>query len=100
MFAKHAGDLTNDKYVFAKFDTDALADLAKELDIRSIPAFFIFKNGDKVDTLAGANPPALQKLTATYAEKSQSEVGDGVSLSSLQAGENTASSESGRGTKL
>ena len=60
------------KYAFAKFDTDDVGDLAQELGIRSIPAFFFFENGEKVDNLAGANPPALQKLTKSYAEKAQS----------------------------
>ena len=57
------------KYAFARFDTDEVSDLAQEFGIRSIPAFFFFENGEKVDNLSGANPPALNKLVATYAEK-------------------------------
>ncbi|KAL6814900.1 thioredoxin M-type [Trichoderma sp. SZMC 28015] len=71
MFNKHAEAFSNDKYTFARFDTDEVPDLAFELGIRSIPAFFIFENGDKADTLTGANPPALQKLTAAVAEKAK-----------------------------
>ncbi|GKU05864.1 thioredoxin 1 [Fusarium langsethiae] len=52
----------SDKVAFAKFDTDEVPDLAQELGIRSIPAFFFFKDGELEDKLAGANPPALQKL--------------------------------------
>lgn len=48
------------KIAFARFDTDDVPDLASELGIRSIPAFFFFENGDKADSLAGANPPALK----------------------------------------
>lgn len=71
-FVKHSDEHTSDKYVFAKFDTDDVPDLAQELGIRSIPAFFVFEDGEKVETLNGANPPALSKLTATYGEKANS----------------------------
>ncbi|KAL7935796.1 thioredoxin M-type [Trichoderma chlorosporum] len=71
LFSKHADNLSSDKFTFARFDTDEVPDLAFELGIRSIPAFFIFENGDKADTLTGANPPALQKLTAEIAEKAK-----------------------------
>ncbi|KAH6603652.1 thioredoxin 1 [Trichoderma cornu-damae] len=70
IFAKQSEALAvPEKYAFARFDTDEVPDLASELGIRSIPAFFIFENGDKADTLTGANPPALQKLTASVADK-------------------------------
>jgi thioredoxin 1 len=52
------------KVVFAKFDIDEVPDLSQELGIRSIPAFFTFRNGDLDDNMSGANPPALQKLVA------------------------------------
>lgn len=52
----------SEKVVFAKFDTDDVSDLTQELGIRSIPAFFIFRDGERVDNLNGANPPALTKL--------------------------------------
>jgi thioredoxin 1 len=72
IFSKQADNLAiPDKYTFARFDTDDVSDLAMELGIRSIPAFFFFENGDKVDSLTGANPPALQKLTQGIAEKAK-----------------------------
>ncbi|KAL7946972.1 thioredoxin M-type [Trichoderma barbatum] len=72
MFNKHAETLAiPEKYTFARFDTDEVPDLAFELGIRSIPAFFVFENGEKSETLTGANPPALQKLTASIAEKAK-----------------------------
>ncbi|KAM0518072.1 hypothetical protein ACHAPE_004475 [Trichoderma viride] len=82
-FTKHAGSFGNEKYAFARFDTDDVADLAMELGIRSIPAFFFFENGEKTENLTGANPPALQKLAAEIGEKAKSEVsgsgsGDGA----------------------
>ncbi|GAB0133124.1 hypothetical protein EsDP_00001539 [Epichloe bromicola] len=68
VFEKIASEGNNDaKVTFARFDTDEVSDLAQELGVRSIPAFFAFKNGEKVDNLAGANPPALQKLVKDLA---------------------------------
>lgn len=51
-----------ERFAFIKFDTDEAPDISQELGIRSIPAFFTFEDGEKVDSLSGANPPALQKL--------------------------------------
>lgn len=72
-FDKHAVeyDTIADKYAFVRFDTDEVPDLAQELGIRSIPAFFLFEDGEKVDNLSGANPPALKKLVDTAGEKAK-----------------------------
>lgn len=79
VFAKHAASLTAaNSYAFAKFDTDDVPDLAFEFGIRSIPAFFFFENGEKVDNLAGANPPALKKKVEDLSEKAKAK-GDAVS---------------------
>ncbi|KAF4983358.1 hypothetical protein FZEAL_1210 [Fusarium zealandicum] len=72
IFNKQADVLTiPDKYAFAKFDTDDVPDLAFDLGIRSIPAFFFFANGEKNDTIAGANPPVLTKALNEFAEKAK-----------------------------
>ncbi|KAK4108380.1 thioredoxin [Canariomyces notabilis] len=55
-----------DKIYFAKFDVDAVPDLAQELDVRAMPTFFVFKDGNKVDEFVGANPGALQNLLKKY----------------------------------
>ncbi|KAI5460883.1 thioredoxin-like protein [Mariannaea sp. PMI_226] len=69
-FNKHADANTKPNgYAFARFDTDDVPDLAHELGIRSIPAFFFFENGDKTDSLAGANPPALKKAVEALSTK-------------------------------
>ncbi|KAK4100774.1 hypothetical protein N658DRAFT_507454 [Parathielavia hyrcaniae] len=56
----------DDKYkgktYFAKFDVDAVPDLAQELGIRAMPTFIFFKNGEKVEEFLGANPPALEAM--------------------------------------
>ncbi|KAL2129056.1 hypothetical protein VTI74DRAFT_8284 [Chaetomium olivicolor] len=55
-----------DKTYFAKFDVDAVPDLAQELGIRAMPTFIFFKDGEKVDEFRGANPPALLNLLKKY----------------------------------
>jgi thioredoxin-related protein len=45
---------------FYKFDVDEVPDLAQELGIRAMPTFILFKDGDKVDEVVGANPKAIE----------------------------------------
>lgn len=45
---------------FYKIDVDDVADVAAELGIRAMPTFLLFKNGDKVAEVVGANPKALE----------------------------------------
>lgn len=47
---------------FAKIDVDAVPDVAAELGIRAMPTFMLFKDGEKVEELLGANPQGLQTL--------------------------------------
>ncbi|KAI1070767.1 hypothetical protein LB507_006744 [Fusarium sp. FIESC RH6] len=73
-FEKHAdANSIEDKVAFIRFDTDEIPDLAQDLGIRSIPAFFLFEDGERVDNLAGANPPALMKLVQGVVEKYNSD---------------------------
>ena len=55
-----------DKTYFAKFDVDAVPDLAQELGIRAMPTFTFFKGGEKVDEFLGANPKSLLNLLQKY----------------------------------
>lgn len=78
-FSKFATSLSQpQKYTFARFDTDDVPDLAFELNIRSIPAFFFFENGDKTGDLTGPKPPALQKAIEELSTKAKA-AGDSVS---------------------
>ncbi|KAF4961043.1 hypothetical protein FSARC_10277 [Fusarium sarcochroum] len=88
IFNKHADALKSDKYVFAKFDTDDVPDLAFELGIRSIPAFFFFENGDKTDNLAGAAPPKLKALVEDYAAKANGSAEEKPAEGALKTDEN------------
>lgn len=45
---------------FVKVDVDEVSDVAAECGVRTIPTFMIFRNGEKVSEVAGANPAALK----------------------------------------
>ncbi|KAG5788456.1 hypothetical protein H9Q69_012479 [Fusarium xylarioides] len=62
----NASNYDPEKLVFAQFDTDEVPALDTELGIRSIPEFFVTENAERVDSLAGANPPTLRKLVDLY----------------------------------
>ncbi|RGP75918.1 thioredoxin 1 [Fusarium longipes] len=53
---------------FVKFDVDQLPDLTADLGVRAMPTFFVFKGGNKIDELVGANPQALQSMLAKHAD--------------------------------
>ncbi|KAJ6783332.1 hypothetical protein PWT90_08683 [Aphanocladium album] len=81
-FGKFATSLSvPEKYTFARFDTDEVPDLAFELGVRSIPAFFFFEKGDKTSDLTGPKPPVLQKSLEDLSTKAKAG-GDAVSLKS------------------
>jgi len=44
---------------FVKLDVDEVPDVAQDLGIRAMPTFLIFKDGEKVHEVVGANPKAL-----------------------------------------
>ncbi|GIJ86068.1 mitochondrial thioredoxin [Aspergillus pseudoviridinutans] len=57
------GFSTQDEFKNAKFyeiDVDDLSEVAAELGIRAMPTFIFFKDGQKVNEVVGANPPALE----------------------------------------
>ena len=45
---------------FYKVDVDELPEVAQELSIRAMPTFMLFKDGQEVATVVGANPSALE----------------------------------------
>ncbi|GJE89643.1 thioredoxin family protein [Phanerochaete sordida] len=47
---------------FYKVDVDAAEQISQEVGIRAMPTFVLFKNGQKVKELVGANPAGLQAL--------------------------------------
>ncbi|KAK3626689.1 thioredoxin trx1 [Elasticomyces elasticus] len=50
---------------FYKIDVDEVPDVAQELSIRAMPTFLLFKGGEKVGEVVGANPVALENAIKT-----------------------------------
>ncbi|KAI1080587.1 thioredoxin [Whalleya microplaca] len=47
------------KITFCKVDVDKQQAIAQSHGVRAMPTFLVFKNGSVIDTIQGANPPAL-----------------------------------------
>jgi len=50
---------------FYKVDVDEQAEISQEVGIRAMPTFLLYKDGNKVSDLVGANPSGLNTLLAT-----------------------------------
>jgi thioredoxin 1 len=50
----------NEDVDFYKLDVDEVSDVAAELAIRAMPTFLLFKDGEKVQEIVGANDKALK----------------------------------------
>ncbi|KAJ5690353.1 Thioredoxin [Penicillium macrosclerotiorum] len=57
---KASEEEANENVKFYKVDVDQLAGVAADNGISAMPTFLFFKNGEKVETVRGANPPAIQ----------------------------------------
>jgi thioredoxin 1 len=53
---------------YLKVDVDKLSDLAQEYGIRAMPTFMIFKDGEKVDEIVGADPTKLEEKIKQYVQ--------------------------------
>jgi thioredoxin 1 len=49
-----------EKVEFYKVDVDKVPDLAQELNVRAMPTFMLFKGGEKVGEVVGADKRALK----------------------------------------
>ena len=47
---------------FYKLDVDEVPDVAQELGVRAMPTFMVFRNGEKVGEVVGANQKSLEAL--------------------------------------
>jgi thioredoxin 1 len=56
-----------DKVDFYKIDVDEAPDVAQELGIRAMPTFVLFKNGEKVKEVVGADKRALHAAIKEFA---------------------------------
>ncbi|KAK9462276.1 thioredoxin-like protein [Lipomyces oligophaga] len=53
---------------FYKVDVDELSEVASEVNVRAMPTFMLFKKGEKIKEIVGANPSALKTaITAALA---------------------------------
>lgn len=69
IFDDLASSFGSDDFLFARFDIDVVPDLAFELGAATVPAFYFFQDGDKMDSVHGANAEALKKTVQEYAQK-------------------------------
>ncbi|BGP43592.1 thioredoxin trx1 [Rhodotorula kratochvilovae] len=51
---------------FYSVDVDAQEQIAAECGIRAMPTFMVFRAGDKIGDLTGADPKKLQELVAKH----------------------------------
>lgn len=58
---------------FYKLDVDEVPDVAQELGVRAMPTFFVFKNGEKVKEVVGANQKALEALVESQVAEAAGE---------------------------
>lgn len=60
-------DEHSDKITLAKIDVDANPGIAQQYGITSIPAIFVFKDGELAKTTVGAKPkPVLERELAEF----------------------------------
>ncbi|QBD78970.1 thioredoxin [Ktedonosporobacter rubrisoli] len=62
IFEKFSGMAEFSMIDFYKVDVDAQEKISQEVGIRAMPTFIVFKNGQKVGDLVGANPKGLENL--------------------------------------
>lgn len=55
------------KILFVKVDVDELAEITEKENITSMPTFKVYKGGQVVETLLGANDAALKQVVEKYA---------------------------------
>ena len=56
-----------EKVQFFKVDVDDASSIARQQGISAMPTFHLYRNGNKVDEVVGANIVQLQKKVAHYA---------------------------------
>ncbi|KAL2097693.1 hypothetical protein ACEWY4_006900 [Coilia grayii] len=52
--------------VFLKVDVDEAADVAQSCDIKCMPTFHFYKDGQKVEEFSGSNQAKLEELVARH----------------------------------
>ena len=73
IFKKLAGQVGQDKAVFAKVDTNQLYELSNRYQVRGIPTFIFFVGGKKVHEFSGAGEAQLRQYTQDVVQRSERE---------------------------
>ena len=71
--------------IFCKVDVDESRQLASMAGVRSMPTFKIYRNGREIQTIQGANGPALQEAIATTVRMSEQSQQRAAAASSSKA---------------
>ncbi|MDX2395194.1 thioredoxin family protein [Streptomyces sp. DK15] len=62
VFEKFSDEAAYEAVGFYKVDVDDQPAVAEDVGIRTMPAFVLYKDGEKVETVTGANPTNVQGL--------------------------------------
>jgi len=84
------------KITFAKIDVDQQRDIASQYNVRSMPTFLILRNGTVIDTIQGANPPALSAAVEKAVKLAGAAPGSAFSSGGRTLGGNSAAKSSAR----
>ncbi|KAI9817011.1 MAG: hypothetical protein M1826_001675 [Phylliscum demangeonii] len=81
---------------FTKVDVDAQPEIARTYEVTSMPTFMIFKNGQEIDKIIGADPRRLSKAVRQRAEEGGESGGkEGGASTSKSAGAGNGSGSGG-----
>ncbi len=91
------------RITFAKVDVDHQREIAQQYGVRAMPTFVILHNGSVIETIKGANPPALTAAVEKAVKLATASGGEGIAFSTpgRTLGDSTAGSgNSGSGAGL
>ena len=62
IFHKYSNTAKYNHINFIEIDIDRSNEIANEFDLRSVPTFVLFLNGNKHQTIIGSNPKELERI--------------------------------------